>query len=722
VTTPPAPPGQYSGVVQDRKIHVDYDTDDVFPAAIEHRDSNDRTVTRETLMHHPGLGVLAGRVSPNGAFTAFQYDGFGQLLSVKRPQTGTVQNPPLADVFLEYTTSFGYPLSVITTDRAAGISIDSFDRLGRLVLNKTKASRDRWVSTKVLYKETGEVSDVFTPTFGTPTAKTQYQFDAAGRVLKTTEPGTPETTYSYNGLVTTTTTPPPRLGEATVTTQELRDLGGRVVTQQRGTMVTGYSYGPFGELETVTLPGGAGTVTYELDKLGRRRKFTDRNSGEIVFVPNPSAGLFRIPVAGGKATPVPTPATSDGALLQGYPRALPDGRHVLFFTLNADGSRSGVYALDIDSGQTTNVTPAMSRVEFTGGRLFYSRDGSLFAHPFEAASLTLSGEPVRIVDDVGRSGGASRFNYAFSVADDGTLAYWSGTATPVMQLAWFDRSGRRVRTVGAPEVYHGFEVSPDGKQITVERADPRTTLTDIRLIALDQGPGAATPLISAPEGQVANVPVWSPDGRSLMYALTATELYIRDLTTGENRKIATDAGGKWPTSWSPDGQYIVMDRTTNVGELWVQSLAADGKAIPYLKTSYNAQGGQISPDGRWLAYRADETGDFEIYIDSFPRPGRKIRVSLNGGSRARWRRDGRELYFIARDRRLMAVSITPSGDRLQIGEPQPLFEAPVVGIQFNRTQYVPSADGQQFLFNAQVDDPSRQGISIGRGVIPVSGR
>ena len=469
-----------------------------------------------------------------------------------------------------------------------------------------------------------------------------------------------------------------------------------------------------GKLKTIDPAGG---LPHVLADASNPRGGTWSTRGEIVFVPNPNAGLFRIPVAGGKPAPVPTPTTSEGAMLQGYPRFLPDGRHVLFFTLNADGSRSGLYAIDIDSGQTTSVSPALSRAEFAGGRLFYSRDGSLFAHPFDPASIALSGEPTRIVDDVGRSGGASRFNYAFSVADDGTLAYWSGTATPLMQLAWFDRTGRRLRTVGAPEVYHGFEVSPDGKQITVERSDPRTTLTDIRLIALDQGPGAATPLISAPEGQVANVPVWSPDGRSLMYALTATELFIRDLATGESRKLATDPGGKWPTSWSPDGQYIVMDRTTNVGELWVQPLATDGKAVPYVKNSYSAQGGQISPDGRWLAYRADETGDYEIYIDSFPRPGRKVRVSLNGGSRARWRRDGRELYFIARDRRLMAVSITPAGERLQIGEPQPLFEAPVVGIQFNRTQYVASPDGQQFLFNAQVEDPSRQGISIGHGVI-----
>jgi Tol biopolymer transport system component len=389
----------------------------------------------------------------------------------------------------------------------------------------------------------------------------------------------------------------------------------------------------------------------------------------------------------------------------------------LFFTLNNDASRSGLHMLNLRSGETTMVSPVLSRAEFAAGRLFFSRDGSLFSQPFDPVSGVLSGEPLRLVDDVGRSGGASRFNFAFSVANDGTLAYWSGTTMPQTQLTWLDRLGRQLRTVGGPEVYHGFDLSPDGTQGTVERMDPRTTNTDIRMIDMSRSSGAATPFINAPEGHVVNTPLWSPDGKWVLYAETANELFLRNVVSGERKPVPTDPGAKWPTSWSPNGEYIVMDRTSNVGEIWVLPVNGGGKAYPYVKATYSAQGAQVSPDGRWLAYRSDETGEYEIYIDSFPKPGRKVRVSVSGGSRPRWRSDGREIYFIGRDHRLMAVGVDPSGDRAVVKDPQALFQAPNLNLSFQRTQYIASPDGQQFLFNAQVADPALGGISIGVGVV-----
>ncbi len=474
-----------------------------------------------------------------------------------------------------------------------------------------------------------------------------------------------------------------------------------------------------GKLKTVDPSGG---LPHVLADAPNPRGGTWNRSGDIVFVPATGGGLFRIAATGGAATPIATPGSTDGVLMRGYPHFLPDGQHLLLFTLNSDASRSGIYVLDLRTGDTTVVSPALSRAEYAAGHLVYGRDGSLFAQPFDTAAARFTGEARRIVDEVGRSGGASRFNFAFSTAGNGTLAYWSGTTMPVTQLTQFDRSGRVLRTIDTPDVFHGLDVSPDGTRVAVERMDSRTTLTDIRVIDLAPGSGAATTIVSGPDGHVVNVPMWSPDGNSLLYTLTSTDLLIRDLASAQTRPIPTEPGGKWPTSWSRDGRYLVMDRTTNVGEIWVQPLADGGKAFPYLRTGYSAQGAQVSPDQGWVSYRSDETGQFEVYIDSFPSQGRKARVSVHGGSRPQWRRDGRELYFIARDGRLMAVSVTPTGSRVQIGEPQVLFEAPPLNVWFNRTQYAASADGQRFLFNARVNNPALGGISIGVGVIAPSAR
>jgi Tol biopolymer transport system component len=471
-----------------------------------------------------------------------------------------------------------------------------------------------------------------------------------------------------------------------------------------------------GKLKTIDPSGG---LPHVIAEASNHRGGAWSRTGEIVFAPSPSDGLFRVSADGGKAVPLATPATTPGALLTGYPQFLPDGQRLLFFTLNNDAGKSGVYVIDPRNGHTAFVANVLSRAEYAGGHLFFSRDASLFAQTFDPDSAKLSGEPARIVDEVGRSGGAARFNYAFSVADDGTLAYWSGSTLPVTQLTWFDRTGRRLSTVGPPEVYHGMDLSPDGRQAAVERMDPRTTLTDIRIIDLDRSAGPTTPLINAPDGQVVNVPLWSPNGKSILYAQTATALFLRDLISGRTQQVPTDAGGKWPTSWSPDGRYVAMDRTTGVAEIWVLPMAGDGKAFQYSKPSSSAQGAQISPDGRWVAYRSDETGEFEIYIDTFPRPGRKVRVSVAGGSRPRWRKDGRELYFIGRNGRFLAASVTAGGDSLQVGEPRELFDAPALDVQYDnhRSQYVATEDGQRFLFNAPINDPSRQGIAIGIGVI-----
>jgi RHS repeat-associated protein len=608
VTNPPAPPGEYAGVIQERKIHIDYDSEDVFPAAIEQRDSSDRSITREMLIYHPGLGVLAGRVSSNGAFTAFQYDGFGRLANVKRPQTGIVQNPPPADVSLEYTTVFGFPLSVIRTDRAAGVSIDSYDRLGRLVLNMSRGSHDRLVRSKLAYKETGELAEVYTPTFGTPTEKTQYEFDAAGRILSVTEPGTPATTYSYDGLVTTITPPPPRPGEATVTTRELRDMGGRVVELQRGTMVTKYGYGPFGELETVTLPGGAGTVTYEHDKLGRRRKFTDRNSGEIVFVPNAFGEVVHQKDKRGYNV---TNSYDDLGRLESI--LSPDGTSVFLHDMVPHGLGKLGAA----------ISPVGVRTDFE-----YDAADRVFAEKLTIPGLAAPVVVTNLYDTEGRLSGRRfpgignqtvQFDFKYSPGNSGDVLQVFNSATPSKPI-WRVEDRSPYGTV-AQEIF--------GNELRVTRQQHQTfdLLTNLRAAvvpgALDDDPTTGGPPPVVPdvvnEGTIQALEYQYDDHRNLRYRYDR-RLAIQDDFTPDS----LDRLSFWRTR-SPAGDTTFeykYDAATNLQERAVSSGTGTGftlehggaaaQAGPHAVSGpgggyyYDLRGLQTTAPGRSVDYSADE--------------------------------------------------------------------------------------------------------------------
>jgi Tol biopolymer transport system component len=422
-------------------------------------------------------------------------------------------------------------------------------------------------------------------------------------------------------------------------------------------------------------------------------------AGLIIFVPAAGKPVFRISASGGEATPLSLPAIQNSYYV--YPHFLPDGRHFLVTDVY-----SGVYLGALDASEARQLSKIKSRMEYAGGYIFFGQRGSLFAQPFDEHQLVLSGEALRIAENLGFSSTESS-DYAFSVSSRGNLVYWGGPWVPTTQLTWFSREGQRLGTTGDPGEYDGFALSPDGRQAALERHDPRTNSLELWL--MDPTTGVASKFTSA-FSLYAGTPVWSPAGDRVFFA-TFPGLATQLLRGGEPEKLLDQM--IWLMDISPDGHYALFlknDRITGY-DLWLLPLTSDKTPKPYLVTNQNTYDARFSPDGRWVAYVSDESGRDEVYVQSFPEPSRGTRISVNGGDGPEWRKDGKELYYIAPDRKLMSVAVNGAGPLFQVSAPQPLFQVNTL-LDYSRQEYHPSPDGTRFLVNSRIEDTTPQVLNV----------
>jgi Tol biopolymer transport system component/predicted Ser/Thr protein kinase len=408
---------------------------------------------------------------------------------------------------------------------------------------------------------------------------------------------------------------------------------------------------------------------------------TWNRSDVIVF--SSGGGLQRIPAAGGEATSLPGTNGHRAGSTLAWPSFLPDGKHIIYLDTGSGGvGEAAIYAADIDSPERTLVLQAASsNAWYSNGYLFFLRDTTLVAQPFDTGKLALSGVPITIAEQVQRTAFGAPLG-SFTVSDQ-VLAYRTGAGARGFptELTWFDRSGKALGRVGQRADYGDVSISPDGMKAVVSMLDPGTG-RDLWIFDLRRG--VPTRFTTDPADEYFSV--WSPDSTAMIFASRRRghfDLY-RKSTTGSApaQQLLVDNRDKFPMSWSSDGRLLLYSTGTlsivgNRGHLWALPLVGDAKPYPVLDDpNFSQYPGQLSPDGHWIAYASNESAaQSDIYVAAFPSLSSKVRVTTSGASWPRWRRDGRELFFLSPDNKLMAASVTTSGGQLTVGAVQTLFEA-----------------------------------------------
>ena len=394
---------------------------------------------------------------------------------------------------------------------------------------------------------------------------------------------------------------------------------------------------------------------------------TWNRDGVIVFAPSNTSALQKVSASGG----LPTPATvlAQGELGHIRPSFLPDGRHFLYSTIAPRPGLGGpIYLGLLDSAERKVLLNATSaNAVYTEGYLLFLREATLIAQPFDARRLVLKGDAFPIAERIRTSVSTQPYGY-FSASENGALVYQTGAETANSQLLWFDRAGKQISALGDPAAYRSVELSPDGKRASVSVLDEAGKGEDIWLY--DVARGLRTRFTFGPANAFA---VWSPDGNRIIYASRrkgSFDLYQKDSSgAGSEEMLAEDNLDKYPMSWSPDGGSVLYESlgSSRSSELFVLPLTGDRKPLPLLHTQFGETDGRISPDGRWVVYRSNESGRNEIYVAPFPRPGGKWQISTAGGYAPRWRHDGSEIFYLTPDDELMVASVNGKSAGFEVG-------------------------------------------------------
>jgi serine/threonine protein kinase len=447
------------------------------------------------------------------------------------------------------------------------------------------------------------------------------------------------------------------------------------------------AYGSNGKLKRSDLSGGNAQVLCDAARIVGG---TWSKDDMIVFVPDYRTTLVQVSAQGGEPKPVTMKTEQTNAERHRFPYFLPDGRHFLFYR-----EQKGIWAGSLDSPEIKQVLPDNSPLVYAPqGWLIFLRNDALVAQAFDAAKLAPAGEPVPVIaeqrNDIG--------NRRFSVSDNGILV-WQGQWQRDYQLVWFDREGKQTGAVDAPmKVFVGQDphLSPDGKRLVVKR--------DSNLWVIDLAKGTGLRITST----FSQIPVWSPDGSRIVYSGSGGVTVKAANGSGEAETLLT--GAKFPAAWSPDGRFIIyLQRGVKTRrDMWVLPTFGDKKEYLLLNSSFDEHSPQLAPNGRWLAYASDETGNYEIYVQSFSAEGKlgadKKRVSTTGGTFPVWRHDGSELFFVAADGQMMSSSVKTGGTEFEFAAPQALFKTRMLAWGTNFHEFDVSPDGQRFLVGTMIGD------------------
>ena len=391
-------------------------------------------------------------------------------------------------------------------------------------------------------------------------------------------------------------------------------------------------------------------------------------------------------------------------------RFSPPGREqFLFQNRHSDTLQKGVYIGQLDGAAPRHVTDSDFGAQFAAGHLLYLNGSTLTARRFDLDTGQLTGPPLIVARPVA---GASNGYSSFSASRTGVLAYSSGLLQAT-ELQWIDRSGRSTGSIAAPADYVDVQLSPDDTRLAFSRTAPESQAPDIWVADLERG--TESRITTGPLTE-AN-PQWSPDGRHLVFRSNQSsaniQLFRAAASAGAKEEIiwsteeqqrAHGSINAFSTDWSPDGKFIIYHVTTGAAgyDLWALPLSGDRQPVPVARSRFNEVQGEVSPDAKWIAYSSDESGRFEVYVQSFPGAATKLTVSSGGGFQPHWSRNGGELFYLRPDGTLMTAPVR-SRQRVTFGVATALFKT-ALPAQMNayRTDYAPAADGQRFVMKVPV--------------------
>jgi hypothetical protein len=462
-----------------------------------------------------------------------------------------------------------------------------------------------------------------------------------------------------------------------------------------------------GSLKAITLENASVT---DLAPAPAARGGVWHPNGDIIFAAADDAGLTRRRGATGALEPLTAPDRGAGEASHLHPVLVDGGRSVVFFVRASEPARQGLWMAALDRPD------ARKRLGGSSGHaiaiddvLLFESGGSLVAQRLDAAAQALVGRP----ELIGTPAGVSPQHQLLAAANRELLIFGEAAAG-LRELRWVDRAGTASGLLGEASLVWDLRLSPTGARVAVAASDPQLNTLDIWTYDGDRPlPRRISPAIDADES-----PVWSPDGTRLAWVSGRRVLAVRGVGAElPEETLYRSDGPLRVTAWSPDGQWIIVTRTRpdTRGDVWVVPAAGGGDARPYAQSPFNETDAAISPDGRWLAYASDESGRFEIYVDSFPAPGRRGRLTSGGGTDPRWSRDGAELYF-RRGTELHVLRPALTGQLPEAAASDRLFDTRV-----DIRAYDVAADGQRFLLNlpaAQSDPRPFAAIVNWRALVP----
>ena len=469
-----------------------------------------------------------------------------------------------------------------------------------------------------------------------------------------------------------------------------------------------------GKLKRIDVGSGVATVICDV---GVGRGGTWNKQGTILFNSVNDGPLLKVFAAGGMPTPLTTVDASRGENSHRFPYFLPDSRHFLYYIRSSNVDTQGVYLGSLDdpnqkvrllNSPTSTAAVFAPAVDGGLGHLAWVNNGNLMVQPFDPNRAQLSGEAIALAENV-HYNPAGRYA-DISVSRNGILAY-GNEAVGAWRLTWFDRGGKPFNSIGERDSYRGVRISPDGTRVAVFR--DRTSAHSGGIAIVEIARGIATPVTKGFWGS------WSPDGKRIVYGWSLSgppNLYEASASgQGDPERLTNSQNSETVLDWSADGRFILYAENPNdvaaatKAGLWVLPLA-DLK--PFLFVQTREPHAQFSPDGQWITYSSTESGRTEIYVESFPTGRAKWQISSNGGNYPRWRKDGRELFYVGPDQTLMSVTLQPSSDLAKFSRPIPMFKVPMPSPVGSDYPYDVSSDGRRVLALSAAEDAQEQTLVV----------